>query len=44
MIAEVKWFYRVSELPDAVYRLLMDDRKNCKHFPDNILSSSAKIR
>ena len=37
--AEVKWFYRVSELPEAVYRLLMEDRKNCKQFPD-ILSSS----
>jgi hypothetical protein len=26
-MAEVKWFYRVSELPEAVYDLLMDDRK-----------------
>lgn len=31
IIAEVKWFYRVSELPEAVYRLLMEDRKKCKH-------------
>ena len=27
MIAEIKWFYRVSELPEAVYLLLMEDRK-----------------
>ena len=27
IVAEVKWFYRVSELPEAVYCLLMDDRK-----------------
>ena len=26
MIAEVKWFYRVSELPESVYHLLMKDR------------------
>lgn len=38
VIAEVKWFYRVSELPEAVYRLLMEDRKNCKQFPDDIMS------
>ena len=28
MIAEIKWFYRVTELPEAVYLLLMEDRKN----------------
>ena len=30
-MAEVKWFYRVSELPEAVYYQLMEDRKqgNC---------------
>ena len=28
VIAEVKWFYRVTELPEAVYLLLMEDRKN----------------
>ena len=28
MIAEVKWFYRVTELPESVYHLLMKDRKN----------------
>lgn len=27
VIAEVKWFYRVTELPEAVYSLLMEDRK-----------------
>lgn len=27
VIAEVKWYYRVSELPESVYSLLMDDRK-----------------
>ena len=27
VVAEVKWFYRVSELPESVYCLLMDDRK-----------------
>ena len=32
MIAEIKWFYRVSELPEAVYLLLMEDRKNGKIF------------
>ena len=30
VIAEVKWFYRVSELPEAVYLLLMEDRKEGK--------------
>ena len=28
VVAEVKWFYRVSELPEAVYLLLSEDRKN----------------
>ena len=27
VIAEVKWFYRVSELPESVYHLLMLDRE-----------------
>lgn len=26
MMAEVKWFYRVSELPEALYLMLMEDR------------------
>ena len=26
-MAEVKWFYRVSELPEALYLMLMEDRK-----------------
>ena len=30
VIAEIKWFYRVTELPEAVYLLLMEDRKNGK--------------
>ena len=29
-MAEVKWFYRVSELPEAVYYQLMEDRKQGK--------------
>jgi hypothetical protein len=34
-MAEVKWFYRVSELPEAVYLLLMEDRKKgiCCNLP-----------
>jgi len=28
VIADVKWFYRVTELPEAVYLLLMQDRRN----------------
>jgi arginine-glutamic acid dipeptide repeat-containing protein len=28
VVAEVKWFYRVSELPESVYHLLMQDRQN----------------
>lgn len=31
VIAEIKWFYRVTELPEAVYLLLMEDRKNGRH-------------
>ena len=27
VIADIKWFYRVTELPEAVYLLLMEDRK-----------------
>jgi arginine-glutamic acid dipeptide repeat-containing protein len=27
VVAEVKWFYRVSELPESVYDLLMQDRQ-----------------
>ena len=30
IIAEVKWFYRVSELPESVYDLLMQDRDKGK--------------
>ena len=37
VIAEVKWFYRVSELPEAVYLLLMEDRKK-----GLLLSAAAK--
>ena len=28
MIAEIMWFYRVSELPEAVYQLLTEDRND----------------
>lgn len=31
VIAELKWFYRVSELPEATYSLLMEDRMKGKH-------------
>ena len=37
MIAEIKWFYRVSELPEAVYLLLMEDRKNGKFFSQCVI-------
>ena len=37
VIAELKWFYRVSELPEATYSLLMDDRKKSKHIMHSVI-------
>ena len=32
MMAEVKWFYRVSELHEPLYLMLMEDRKHSEYY------------
>ena len=36
VIAEVVWFFRVSEIPESLYAHLLEDRRKGEIFPDTL--------